>query len=124
MIDETIARLEALRDAAVVGDENAARIEKELADCRGLLAEVLAASESLKIPAAVICCAPRAGEKLDALKKQRAALDEQARGFLQNAAAHRYEGKTAWRAFRAVSNMLSHRRAGALSGGAALSQAD
>ena len=86
LIDETIARLEALRDAAVVGDENAARIEKELADCKGLLAEVLAASESLQnTRRGYLLRAEGRGEKLDALKKQRAALDEQARGFLQKA---------------------------------------
>ncbi len=86
LIDETIARLEALRDAAAVGDENAARIEKELADCKGLLAEVLAASESLQnTRRGYLLRAEGRGEKLDALKKQRAALDEQARGFLQKA---------------------------------------
>lgn len=117
LIDETIARLEALRDAAVVGDENAARIEKELADCKRLLAEVLAASESLQnTRRGYLLRAEGRGEKLDALKKQRAALDEQARGFLQKARLLT-DMENSLEGFQSsVKYVVSQARRGALSG--------
>ena len=117
LIDETIARLEALRDAAVVGDENAARIEKELADCKGLLAEGLAAAESLQnTRRGYLLRAEGRGEKLDALKKQRAALDEQARGFLQKARLLT-DMENSLEGFQSsVKYVVSQARRGALSG--------
>ena len=82
-----------------------------------MLAEVLAASESLQnTRRGYLLRAEGRGEKLDALKKQRAALDEQARGFLQKARLLT-DMENSLEGFQSsVKYVVSQARRGALSG--------
>lgn len=86
LIVETIARLETLKEGAVVKDENIARIEKELSDCVGLITEIDDNLLSLQ-NARKGCQMKLEGrrQKLEALLEQHRSLGDKARGFTQKA---------------------------------------
>ncbi len=86
LIDETIARLESLKEGAVVKDENIAKIRRELSDCGELLEGIEENLLSLQNSRRG-CQMKLEGrrQKLDALLEQRRALEDKARAHTQRA---------------------------------------
>ncbi len=86
LIDETIQRLETLRDSAVVKDENIGRIRQESVDCEELLQEIAGRIQALENAQAGYQIKRKGRqEKYDRLVAGRRELEDQARGYLQKA---------------------------------------
>jgi len=84
LIDETILRLQMLKDSAVVKDENIARIQQESADCEGLLREIADRIQTLENAQTGYQIKYRGRqEKYDRLAADRRSQEDQARGYLQ-----------------------------------------
>lgn len=86
LIDETILRLQMLKDSAVVKDENIARIQQESADCEGLLREIADRIQTLENAQTGYQIKYRGRqEKYDRLAADRRSQEDQVRGYLQKA---------------------------------------
>ncbi len=86
LIDETIHRLEAIKEGSAIKDENIQRLEKEIQDCDDLLGAIEERLESLRNSRQGIQLKldSRSG-KLEQLERQRRELEDQRRGHLQRA---------------------------------------
>lgn len=86
LIDETIGRLDTLREGAVIKDENVRRLEKEVSDCTELLDSIAENISSLQNARAGHELKLRGRqEKLDGLLGRRQKLEDEARQHRQRA---------------------------------------
>lgn len=86
LIDETISRLDALRDGAVIKDENVRRLEKEVTDCAELLdsiGENIGSLQNARTGHEMKLRGRR--EKLEGLMARRQKLEDEARQHRQRA---------------------------------------
>lgn len=86
LIDETINRLDTLRDGAVIKDENVRRLEKEVADCADLLESIADNTASLQNTRAGHALKMKGRQdKLEGLLEKRRKLEDEARQHRQRA---------------------------------------